>query len=130
MRPIVPRILAVAAMIVLFAAYIYSVNDVFLFLILGLALLVVMFAEHAQYQRLRSYLDADRRVKWLYIALMLAPFAIAVICVASFHVLLTEMGATFPTELVWIGWATSFAVIALLGFFRYRLIKKMEGPVR
>lgn len=61
MRPRVLRVAVVAAVVVLFVAYIYPVTDIGEYLVLGLGLLTFAIAERAQHQRRRRRLDADRK---------------------------------------------------------------------
>jgi hypothetical protein len=126
MRPRVLRVAVVAAVVVLFVAYIYPVTDIGEYLVLGLGLLTFAIAERAQHQRLRRRLDADQKLKQRYVALTLAPIAVVVTWVAAFEIVLREKGLTPAMDFTRIGIAVVIGVLAVLYFYRARLITMIE----
>lgn len=121
-------LLGLAAVIVLFAANLYSLSDISASLILGLGLITMAVAEIAQYRRLRGYLEADPEVERRYMTLTLVPYV--VVTVVSVPLPLAGLDLELVRDLLWIGVAVAFAVIGLAQFLRYRLIGRIERPGR
>ena len=125
MRSMMLRVLPVAV-VVLFAAYLYSGNDLPIYLTLGAGLLLFALVERAQYERLLGRLDADQKLKQRYVALTLAPIAVVVIWVAAFRIVLTEIALTSAMDFTRIGIPVLVGMLAVVAFYRLRLIARVE----